>query len=136
MDQLLILDLICLLGITDGAPKKKPRTDFTEWEEELNTIILDEIQEYSSANFCIDGEEKERKSRGKSTFLLGETRPVIPTTTATCQENSMHSSNKCCKRALLQCSRTLDAILFLHSGKKKFKIDLRSVILNQLAYLT
>lgn len=50
---------LSFVGIADGAPTKKPRTDFTEWEEESVTIILDEVQKYSSTNFRIDGSAEE-----------------------------------------------------------------------------
>ena len=80
----------------------KSRIDLTEWEKDTTGLIVDEVQEYSSTNFHIDGSAVEnRLSFWKK---QGQSFPRV-TTTAPCKENCMHSSNKCCEQALLQCSR-------------------------------
>lgn len=52
-----ILLIFCIAD--GGALPKKSRVDFTEWEEDTRGPIMDEVQEYSSAVFHIDGSVEE-----------------------------------------------------------------------------
>lgn len=100
--------------------------DFTEWEEESDTIILDEVQKYCSTNFRIDGSAEENllsfwEKQGQSFPRLQHLAKrilCIPATSAA-SERSFSAAGRFieARRSRLN-PDTVDAILFLYSAKK------------------
>ncbi|XP_061746895.1 E3 SUMO-protein ligase ZBED1-like isoform X11 [Nerophis ophidion] len=113
-------------GGADGTSPKKKRIDFTEWEEDTS-LLVDEVEDYSSTNFRLDRSAEEHllsfwRQQGQSfprLQHLAKRLLCIPATIAA-SERSFSAAGRIleARRSRLN-PGTVDAILFLHSANKK-----------------
>ena len=116
--------------VGEGAIPKKPRIDFTEWEEDTAGLIVDEVEGYSSTNFHIDAGSAEVnllsfwEKQGQSFPRLQHLAKrilCVPATSAA-SERSFSAAGRVieARRSRLN-PDTVDAILFLHGAKTHSK---------------
>ncbi|XP_044069250.1 zinc finger protein 618-like [Siniperca chuatsi] len=116
-------------GGHDSGRAKKQKVDFTEWEDE-RPKLMDEVEEYCSTNFLFEESEEnllsfwEKQDRSFPRLQhLARRILCIPATSAV-SERSLSAAG--CN-SIIEARRnrlnpgTVDAILYLHSAKKKYK---------------
>ncbi len=106
---------------------KKQKVDFAEWEEETPRM-MDEVEEYCSSNFQLDESSEEKlllfweKQDCLFPRLQHLARRILCIPASGASESSFSTAGR-----VLEARRnrlnpgTVDAILFLHSAKKKAK---------------